>query len=197
MLSDGGAMVLQLPALEKNILKYRALQMILMLHEVESLRKYIVESIRATDSIFQQPPRLPPNGKRTFETALGILVTDGVISEADSQKVSELVEFRNRIGHHVHQLVADISELSPYHKYPCLHDYNAVQEVERLRSKIGTGMQSRYVQSVSLAPLIFEQAELAYKEELGRLERKIGRQIAVRTSVPPREDDNGQVSEFG
>lgn len=39
----------KLLALEKNILKYRALQMVLLLHQVESLKSFILGSIRATD----------------------------------------------------------------------------------------------------------------------------------------------------
>lgn len=56
----------KLPALEKNILKYRALQMVLLLHQVEALRSFVIGSIRATDSIptISREIRLPENAKR-------------------------------------------------------------------------------------------------------------------------------------
>lgn len=189
----------QLPALEKNVLKFRAFQMILLLHEVESLRRYIISSIRATDDLVPaEEARLPPGVPKPFEVALNVLVIENIISDEDRLKVVDLVDFRNRIGHRIHELVADVSELNPHFKYPCLHDYKALAEVERLRKKIVEGIGQSYIQSVSLAPAIFEQAELTYKEELKRLAKRIERQIAQRLSSPPEEDNAGKpVSQCG
>jgi hypothetical protein len=39
----------QLPALEQNILKYRALEMVMILFYAENLNQVVVSSIRATD----------------------------------------------------------------------------------------------------------------------------------------------------
>jgi hypothetical protein len=43
----------RLSALEKNELKKRALEMVLVLFYIEDLKQFVVESIRATDSLIE------------------------------------------------------------------------------------------------------------------------------------------------
>ena len=169
----------RLPALEKNVLKYRALQMVLMLHEFESLKRFIVGSLRASDRIAGSA-RLPIGCKKPLEIALDVLVTEGIIEPHEKLNLLEFGTFRNRIGHEVHRLVADVTVPHMVARDSCLHDYWALSHLERLRSKILEGMGKRFVLVLSLDNVIFEPAELAYKEELDRLDRKIQRQIAVR-----------------
>ena len=173
----------RLPALEKNVLKYRALQMVLMLHEFESLKRFIVGSLRASDRI-AGTARLPLGCKKPLDVALDVLVTEGVIEPHEKMNLLEFGAFRNRIGHEVHRLVADITAPDVCANDSCLHDYWALTHLERLRSKISDGMGARFILMLSLESSIFGPAELAYKEELDRLDRKIQRQIAARLSGP-------------
>jgi hypothetical protein len=167
----------QLPALEKNVLKYRALQMVLLLQEYEPLKRYVIGSLRASD-------RLPIDCKKPLETALNILVSESILAPEEKSHILEFSAFRNRIGHEVHKLVADVSRPDLSFGDTCLHDYWALTKLERLRVKISDGMMSKFIQQLSFEDLIFEQAELTYKEELARLERKINRQISARLSRP-------------
>ena len=41
----------RLPALESNIVKYRAMEMILVIFHAEELRRFIIATVRVTDSI--------------------------------------------------------------------------------------------------------------------------------------------------
>lgn len=175
----------KLRALEKNVLKYRALQMILVLHEFESLRRDLINSIRHTDSIYSEfAQRIPPGRKKPFEAALKVIVAAGIISEVESKHLQEYAAFRNRIGHDIHQLVQDISGSESMNDMTCLHDYWAVNRIERYREKISQGMMIAFVQEVGFSDLIFKQAELTYKEEIDRLDKKIQRQIAARLAKP-------------
>jgi hypothetical protein len=173
----------RLPALEKNVLKYRALQMVLMLHEFESLKRFIINSLRASDEI-SGTSRLPVGCKKPLETALDLLVVEKIIEPHEKLNLLEFGTFRNRIGHEVHSLVADVTAPDRFSKASCLHDYWALTHLERLRTKISNGMGACFVLVCSLDSFIFEPAELAFKEELERLDRKIQRQISVRLSRP-------------
>lgn len=175
----------RLPALEKNVLKYRALQMVLLLQEFESLKRYVVASFRATDNLISSgSPRLPPRCKKPFETALEILVAENILEPEEKIQLLEYRGLRNRIGHELYKLVADVSDLDRSFRAPCLHDYWANDRLENLRIKISKGIGEKFINALSFEPLIFEQAELTYKEELARLEHKIQRQIAARIARP-------------
>jgi hypothetical protein len=171
----------QLPALEKNVLKYRALQMVLVLHEFESLKRLVIGSLRTTDRVTGSA-YLPPGCKKPFEVALDVLISEAIIDPHEKLHMLEYATFRNRIGHEVYRLVEDVTMPDPVTKKSCLHDYWALTKLERLSAKISTGMAGKFILLSDLDGLIFEQAESTYKEELERLDRKIQRQIAVRLS---------------
>jgi hypothetical protein len=171
----------QLPALEKNVMKYRALQMVLLLHEFESLRRFVIESIRVSDR-FRGTEELPVGCKKPFEVALDLLVAKNVIGSSEKTHLLEYARFRNRIGHEIYTLVADVSGPKYLSKPECVYDYHALNRLERLRDKISRGMMSEFVMSLSFEGLIFEQAELTYKEELSRLHKRIERQMADRSA---------------
>jgi hypothetical protein len=175
----------KLPALEKNILKYRALQMVLLLHQVESLRTFVIDSIRATDSLphGNSTKRLPIGTKRPMEKALGILVSERVITEEESVDLQSIIELRNKIGHMVHELVADISAPHILRQHDLIYDYFALNRFEKYRYKIMKGMSERFILALSFRELIFEQAEAAYKQELVRLRKRIDRQYESRHRV--------------
>ena len=171
----------KLAALEKNILKYRALQMVLLLHQVESLRVFIINSIRSTDSNHSQ--RLPIGAKKPMEKALSILVEESVISDIESKDLQAIIEIRNKIGHTIHTLVDDISSPFKIRRQDAIYDYYALERFERLRDKISTGMTRKFVLELSFRDLSFEQAEATYKEELLRLKKRIDRQYKARRAA--------------
>ena len=177
-------MALQLKALEKNILKYRALQMILLLHEMESLRRFVIGSIRSTDKLNEllggQSKQLPEGTKKPFKKALDLLVKRKIISKEESDDIQEINEIRNTIGHQVHHLVDDISNPDGWLLQCKEYDYGALDRLEGYRKQISKGLGRSFVLSLSFDSVAFEQAELTYKEELTRLKRKIDRQFEER-----------------
>ena len=84
-------------ALEKNILKYRAIQMILLLHQVESLRSFVLGTIKSTNSIVRGKikHRIPDGTKNPLKEAWKILVEEGVITEDESKDLQNIIEIRN------------------------------------------------------------------------------------------------------
>lgn len=174
----------QLPALEQNILKYRALEMVIILFQIENLKSFVLGSIQATAS-FRPELRIPAGTKKVYQKAWGLLVTDGIISQSDSDEIQRLIDYRNDIAHKVHHLTCDLSrdlfavEYSKINKLQ--YDYGALKKLRSFREKINAGMISRgYAFVITGDELLFGAAEKTYQKELRRLEKKIVRQIAAR-----------------
>jgi len=172
-----------LPALEKNILKYRALQMVLLLHQVESLRAFVIGSVRGTDAVSGGVKRLPEGAKKPMEKAFAVLVQEGVITEKESEDLQKIIGLRNKIGHSIHELVQDISAPRLLGRRDPIYDYFALERFERYRAKISSGMTKRFVLQLSFRELSFERAEATYKEELVRLHKRIERQFTARRAA--------------
>lgn len=171
----------KLPALEKNILKYRALQMVLLLNEVESLRRYVIGSIRATDDFNGiKQPRIPLNVKDPMGKALAVLVSERIITKDEMQDIQSIILIRNDIGHRIHDVVGDITFPELYKSAKDAYDYFAVERFEDYCFKISEGMRANFIQKLGLEELAFEQAEATYKEELSRLRRRMDRQWKAR-----------------
>ena len=175
----------QLPALERNILKYRAFEMITILFHIEDLKAFVLDSIRATDNILNpKKQRIPVDAKKVYQKAWAVLVADGIITQADSDEIQRLIAYRNDIAHNIHQLTYDLSRepiAQAYSRFNSVkYDYDALKKLKHYREKISRGAQSKYAISLSFDSLLFEAAEKTYQQELHRLNKKITRQLAVR-----------------
>jgi hypothetical protein len=171
----------KLRALEKNILKYRALQMVLLLHEVESFREFLIGSIRATDSLSPHPKRLPLGTKHPFEKAVTILVAEDILTEEEAEGLRKIIDQRNLIAHEVHQLVMDVTRPRDPVERKSLYDYAALIRFEHIRKKVSSGMSAgQFVFAIGIREHFFEQAEATYREELHRLRKRINKQIRIR-----------------
>ena len=159
--------------------------MVQLLHEVESLRSFLIGSIRGTDSLPSRAGshRVPAGTRGPMQKALGVLVDESIITDEESQDLQTIVELRNTVGHTVHELVGDISAPPGLRKRTRSYDYGALERFERYRRKIERGMMSKFVLQLDFRGVVFEQAEATYKEELARLRRRIDRQYVVRRNA--------------
>jgi hypothetical protein len=176
----------RLPALERNLLKYRALEMMVVLFQVEHLREFVLDSIRATDR-FRRPrnPRIPPDAKKVYEKAWAILVADGILTQAESDEIQGLVDYRNIIAHEIQWLVCDVGDTRFARDYAgwrgVKYDYKAAAKLKHYRDKIEGGFTAKgYIMSLSLDSVAFAAAEKTYEQEVQRLQRKITHQLDVR-----------------
>lgn len=180
-----------LPALEKNILKYRALQMVLLLNQVEALRSFLIGSIRGTDRVraltSKAPERLSQGTKNPLKNALAILIEEQIISASDRDDIEKIVNIRNDVGHAMHRLLEDIT-VRPRHLDDALahansryaYDYHALARLERYQKQIKVGMSGKFILQLNLSGVHYEHAEATYKEELARLAKRIQRQFQPR-----------------
>jgi hypothetical protein len=173
----------RLSALEKNELKRRALEMVLVLFYIEDLKHFVVASIRATDRLRRVASggRLSPGTKNLYKKAWTILVDAGVLSQQESDEIQGLVDYRNLVAHQTHALTADVGRYT-YLQVPgdtARYDDSALERVQYFRTKLFSGMGQKFVLSSSFRGLNFEAAERTYLEELKILNRKLRRQAEV------------------
>jgi hypothetical protein len=116
----------QLPVLERNILKLRAMQMLLVMFYAEELKRKV-----------RDLKRVPKGTKKAENKTLTALVVDRSITDVEKTEIVKLIDYRNVIGHQMHNLLADVSpervarEIVTYAP-DCLkkYDYNAVERLQ-------------------------------------------------------------------
>lgn len=169
----------RLPALERNILKYRAFDMLVVLFYIENLRSHVLETIRANDK-----QRIPRGTKKPYEKAWAYLVEKGIITQDESDDIQRLVDYRNTIAHGIHQLTYDLSQETfaadwGSDLYGVKYDYKARGKLKEYREKIDKGF--RYMIRVfSFDDVMFDAAERTFEKELARLRKRIKRLVAER-----------------
>lgn len=187
----------RLPALERNMLTLRAIQIMLVLFHVEEIKRKAVDLIRTTEDLGARfskgrivRQRVPKGAKNATEKALRALVADGAITAADKDEIVSLIDYRNTISHQVHNLVADLSPerfareiemFSPERLRP--FDYEAVDKLRRLSRKLSeTHRTHHYAMTHDMNALLFEGIERTMLDEVKRLKRKITRLDRVRSA---------------
>ncbi|MNF93059.1 hypothetical protein D3C84_757210 [compost metagenome] len=212
--------------LEADVLKLRAFEMVLILFYMEDLKRFIIACIEATDE-FDGVSRLNPKKNKKMESAREILVAEGAITQAESDELYTLMNYRNSIGHYIHDLTVDVGAYSdlvhldpktdkPIHEY----DYTAAKRAAQLKKKVEDGMGQAFTLVASMDFLKFEAAERVYLTEIKRLKVKVNKGVrqlrkvfsdtnAVIKSIPrtvldsaqpghPRNiKDNGTLSKHG
>ncbi|KSR46051.1 hypothetical protein [Pseudomonas aeruginosa] len=175
-------------AWEADILKLRAFEMVLILFYMEDLRRFIIGSIETTDT-FNGMSRLSDGKPKTKEgkkldLARAVLLSEGVIDQAESDELKELIDYRNTIGHTVHDLTVDVGAYSHLTKQDAKtfepipdYDYTAAKRAKRLRQKVMNGMSDKFMMRASFDFLAFEAAERTYVAEIERLKKRVNKGI--------------------
>lgn len=179
---------------EADILKIRAFEMVMILFYLEDLRHFIIGSIHFTDKLHGLN-RLTDGKPKTKEgkkmdLARAVLVSEGAISQAESDELFALVDYRNLIGHKIHELTVDVGAYSDlthidpetYKPIPA-YDYTAAKRAKKLRLKVMKGMTARFVMQVSMSSLKFEAAEKTYLTEIERLKKRVNKGIEQTNKV--------------
>lgn len=174
----------RLPALERNILKYRAFEMVVLLFHIEDLRLSVLGTIRANDTL-----AIPEGTKKPFEKAWAYLVEKGVISQDESDDIQRLVDYRNTIAHDIQQLTHDLNQetfaVDYGTAYPVKYDYQALPRLKKYRAKIEKGLRHMIV-PLSFDRLMFEGVEKTFEQELARLRKRLDKLFAERQAEMKR-----------
>lgn len=180
----------ELPALERNILKYRAFQIILVIFYCDHLKRKI-RSLVATQNRFREILKNKKtnddghtNEGKNAKKSLATLKDWGLLDEEETEEIVELINYRNIIAHEIHRLVGDIGAKSSMFRigdYLKGFRYDAVERLRHFLNAIeNRAVERGYVISIDMDSLVFESAERSYEDELGKLKKRIDLQYAHR-----------------
>lgn len=176
-------------ALESNVLKLRALEMILIVFYMEDLRRFIIKAVTVTSQFHQRTPSVPDeesdeSGSKILRQATKELLEAGVLTKDQRTEFNKLVAYRNTIGHEPHFLTVDVgayedlSELTSIgKKNPSGYDGTMLYRVIKMRQHLHKAVAKKFIMEVSFDSLMFEAAEKSYLTEIKRLKAKISSQF--------------------
>jgi hypothetical protein len=171
----------RLPALEKNILVFRALQMALFLYYAESVRKRLVDTVGTK---IRKKTKQEIKGAKFLKAIFSTLTEEMILTPAEAKDLQELIEHRNTIAHDIYRLTGDIE--TPGRKYGfhqhfgLKYDYRALERIKKWNSAIWDKLGSTYILTIGLDGALFEAAETAYLHEIAALRKRIDRQYEAR-----------------
>jgi hypothetical protein len=125
----------QLPALERNEIRLRAFKMILALFYIEELKRcvrFIAQAIHPEETTSETKYS---NKKVEKKDNYELIKRKGYISELEYQYIKEIIDYRNMIGHEIHELFSDISpekfirEINSYQSTEYTDKYNAILNI--------------------------------------------------------------------
>jgi hypothetical protein len=106
----------------------------------------------------------------------------GIFTAAEVQDLKELLDYRNDIAHRIHLVMSDLSpEYWVSHHLSFTAPTYKGDALDRLRAYycfLMRRVEGRYIVTISMRSGDFAFAELAYENELKRLDRLIQKQIA-------------------
>ncbi|TWA26385.1 hypothetical protein FB004_103491 [Sinorhizobium medicae] len=181
----------RLPALERNLLKLRSAQMVLVLFYAEQLKAKVLSLIQGTDRFLVRTgraERAPKGTKNPVGKCLDALEVDGALSADEKAEIRRLLDYRNSVGHDIHELVADITtERSVRRSLAFMpdsfarYDYEAVERLQHFLKLLGERQGTHhYIGTLSFDRLQFRSAEQVFLKEIKLLRRKIAKQWKAR-----------------
>jgi hypothetical protein len=185
----------RLPALERNLLRLRVMQMTLILFYAEELKRKALDLVQKTDSLRARltkdgsySERIPIGSKKAVDKALNALVADGALTAEDKAEIVSLIDYRNHVAHQTQNLLVDLStssctkEILHYSQDRATEfDYTAVERFQHFLNLLGNVFQThRYVLAISMNRIAFESAERALLADIKQLRGKVERLYATR-----------------
>jgi hypothetical protein len=187
----------RLPALEANEHRRRALQFVLALFYAEDIKRHVLDLIQTTDSAHRRlggamVDRVPKGTKNSVDKALSALVTDKAITQDEKIEMVGLIDYRNDIGHQVHNLLADVGTMRAIRSYVDdakgpKYRRDAVDRLKYYGERLdGLYRTHHYIRTMNADRLLFASAEKALSAEIERLGRRI-RNLAAKRTVRVKE----------
>jgi len=175
--------------LEADLLKLRALEMVLVIFYVENLKDFITSSINVTKFLNKtiDIPQPTTNDKKKvrFKEAHKLLISEGVLTQEEGLKLKDMIDYRNIIGHEIHRMTIDIGAYSHLAEHELTigdkiakYDYSAIHNIKKFKEKVQKKMMKHsYCFELSFDTLAFDSAEKTYLKEINRLKRKVSNGI--------------------
>jgi hypothetical protein len=176
----------KLPALERNILKHRAMEMLLVMFYTEELKRDVLSRIQTTDRFGSRrsgkPERVPQGTKNPVDKALGALVADKAISAAEKAEIVELIDYRNVVAHQMHYVFANVSpamiarDIAAFSPELLQYNYDALERLRYFQKLLdGLYRTHHYIEELRYDRILFRAAEKTFLDEIKRLNKTISR----------------------
>jgi hypothetical protein len=175
----------RLSALEKNIFKYRAFEMVQVLFDAQYLKDFVLRHVRQHDKALKRRGKasLISSKKKEFEQAVDGLVSEKILTETESREIQSLIDHRNDIAHRIHHLMADVNRdwyiradaktAGIAYKYSTQHRLRFYQD--ELLSRF---TKAGWILLVGIDSNVhFAAPRKTFESELKRLGKKINKQI--------------------
>lgn len=166
-------------ALERNIVKFRSMEMMVFIYEAEQLRKFILSCIDNGHMFAGTENPLKKPGKQFYEILWGIIEDNDILPRHEIEQLVSLLQYRNDIAHRVDELLIDINS-DNIHFQEIKYDYTALTEMYKLKDKVETNMAKKYPMTANLNAHTLEPIIDTLKQELARLSKRINRQLVSR-----------------
>lgn len=169
-------------ALERNVLRYRAIEATLYLFYAEDLRRFMLGNVYRLCQTDTPVGGKPKNEGKKLEQAFTHAIKIGFMTPAEATEIQHLIDYRNDIAHRIHAVLADVSNSYIAIDYSPLaraqYKENAFEKLRRWRITINDRSMQLPAITCSFDGLIFEFSRRIYEQDLSRLERLIDKQIA-------------------
>lgn len=176
----------RLPALERCLIRFRALQATLAIYHAEELKHDIISAaethrnFRATVLGEGEPDQQSVQPKNRMKKAFRQLIDDGVLSTQEKKEMLDLIGHRNAIAHQLHELSADLSPDSfarshvEFMENRPQHDYEIVEKLRAARGLLADRVvKNHYVISIRFNDVLFSAVDRALTADLRALKRRI------------------------
>ena len=167
----------RLPALERNILKYRAFEMMLTLYYAEEIKQFLVGTMKATDHFREPSKKRFPKGVPNYRAVVEKICKEGHITAVQRDEIITVVDYRNDIAHELHKMTFDVSRstfvrsIRDFEKPR--YDYDMLHRAKFYRRFLPDKALRHFVSELSFGSLWFKSAEQTYERELQVLAKKI------------------------
>ena len=164
--------------LEKEILRYRTNEMMRILFHIEDLRKFLIESMKASNLFLDEYDSKFFNEKsRVMPQVWKRVIDDKILNKDEVDDLKYIIEKRNYIAHEIQRFTLDLhSELKQYTKnthFQSKYDYGALERLLKYKSKLQN--QWKGISAISFRNINFEFADSFYKNENLKLTKNIER----------------------
>jgi hypothetical protein len=175
----------RLPALEKNILKFRAFEMMLSLFYAEELKQLLVGTLKVSEHWRPDAKKRFKKGtKFNYAMAAEVFVKEGQLSNDERAELKTLIDFRNDIAHELHMMTFDVGRSKFTRNMLRIqkpkYEYGKLGRLKHYREVLPNRLSRKYGMEMNLDRFYFEAAEKTYGAELDILAKKINGQIALR-----------------
>jgi hypothetical protein len=166
----------RLPALERNLCRFRSYEIILFLQATEALKADLEDlyvgvqpKVKLSDPVGDYPSTYTRKQwksiapwKRSVERLLEL----GLIDFKDRGEVVDLIEYRNSIAHNIEDLFADIGTARINREIArdrqlmrASYKYQNLRKIDKIRRKFSDNVFSKFVMTMRLDEVAFESTE--------------------------------------